>query len=78
MDYSLFLASYVAASGDRQRRNRMRAEQQYFLDHADVEARDILRRAVVAIAIISLSFTSLVVATDTTGADIVQESVLQS
>ncbi|KKB12212.1 hypothetical protein VE25_08070 [Devosia geojensis] len=61
MDYTLFLASYVATLADRPRRDRIRDEEQYFLDNADTQARYPLRRAVIAVALISLSYLGLAV-----------------
>jgi len=61
MNYSLFLASYVIALAERARRDRMQEEEQYFLDNTDAEARDLLRRAVITVAIISLSYLGLAV-----------------
>ncbi|GLQ55446.1 hypothetical protein [Devosia nitrariae] len=61
MNYSVFLASYVIALADPPRRDRMHGEEQYLLDNTDSETRDLLRRAVIAVAIISLSFCGLAV-----------------
>jgi len=61
MDYTLLLANYVSALADRSRRHRMRDEEQYFLDNTDFETRDLLRRAVIAVTIISLSYLGLAV-----------------
>ncbi|GLQ55445.1 hypothetical protein [Devosia nitrariae] len=78
MDHSIFLASYVVHLANREAFVRKRSEEQYFLEQADFDTGDLVRRLVVAVAIISLSFSSLIVVAGYAAPEVREQTVLRS
>lgn len=78
MDHSIFLASYVADLNRRETKDRTRREEQYFLEQAHFDTSDFIRRLVVAAVIISVSYSSVIVAAGYAALDVREGTVLVS
>lgn len=78
MDHSIFLASYVADLNRREAQDRTRREEQYFREQAGFDTGDFIRRLIVAAAIISVSYSSLIVVAGYATPDVREQTVLQS
>lgn len=77
MDHSIFLATYVAHLNRHEAPDRMRREEQYFLEQG-ADRGDLIRRLIVAVAIISISFSSLIVVAGYGAPELREQAVLHS